>query len=456
MSIATTDPTTGRLLESFTSHDASSIEAALARAAVAFRSWRARPLSERATVLGRVATLMEGEREHLGALMTTEMGKLRQAALDEVDKCAGACRHYAENSEHYIGEEVLEEPDGVRERVRFEPLGPVLAVMPWNFPFWQVIRFAAPALAVGNVALLKHAASVPRCALALEDLFRRAGAPEGVFQTLLVESDAVEGIIADPRVAAVTLTGSDRAGRAVGAAAGRHLKKSVLELGGSDPFIVLPAADLPRAVATAVKARLLSNGQSCIAAKRFLVAAPVYDRFRDGFVAAMQALKVGDPADPATELGPLATAAIRDGLDAQVRRSVEGGARLLCGGRALDRPGFFYAPTVLEDAPAHTPAAREELFGPVAALWRVRDLDEAIARANDTSFGLGATVWTTDAAEAERAIREIEAGMVFVNGLVASDPRFPFGGIKQSGYGRELGGHGLREFVNVKRVRERL
>jgi succinate-semialdehyde dehydrogenase / glutarate-semialdehyde dehydrogenase len=384
------------------------------------------------------------------------MGKLRQAALDEVDKCAGACRHYAENSEHYIGEEVLEEPGGVRERVRFEPLGPVLAVMPWNFPFWQVIRFAAPALAVGNVALLKHAASVPRCALALEDLFRRAGAPEGVFQTLLVESDAVEGIIADPRVAAVTLTGSDRAGRAVGAAAGRHLKKSVLELGGNDPFIVLPAADLPRALATAVKARLLSNGQSCIAAKRFLVAAPVYDRFREGFVAAMQALKVGDPADPATELGPLATAAIRDGLDAQVRRSVEGGARLLCGGRALDRPGFFYAPTVLEDAPAHTPAAREELFGPVAALWCVRDLDEAIARANDTSFGLGATVWTTDAAEAERAIREIEAGMVFVNGLVASDARFPFGGIKQSGYGRELGGHGLREFVNVKRVRERL
>jgi succinate-semialdehyde dehydrogenase/glutarate-semialdehyde dehydrogenase len=381
------------------------------------------------------------------------MGKVRPAARDEALKCAAGCRHYAEHLDRYLADEVVQEPGGVEERVLFQPLGAILAVMPWNFPFWQVIRFAAPALGAGNVALLKHAANVPGCAQALEDLFRRAGAPEGVFQTLLIEADAVEGIIADPRVAAVTLTGSDRAGRAVAAAAGRHLKKAVLELGGSDPFVVLPSADLDAAVATAVKARMVNSGQSCIAAKRFIVADSIYDQFRERFVAAVAALVVGDPEAPGTDIGPLATAGIRDGLAAQVRRSVEAGAGLLTGGQIPDRPGFFYPPTVLEEPPAGSPAACEELFGPVATLWRVRDTSEAIRVANDTVFGLGASVWTRDPDERERCLREIEAGTVFINDMVASDPRFPFGGVKQSGYGRELGVWGLREFVNVKRVR---
>jgi succinate-semialdehyde dehydrogenase/glutarate-semialdehyde dehydrogenase len=330
----------------------------------------------------------------------------------------------------------------------------VLAVMPWNFPFWQVIRFAAPALVAGNVGLLKHASNVPQCALALEDLFRRAGAPDGVFQTLLVGSAAVEALIADDRVAAVTVTGSEGAGRSIAAAAGRHLKKSVLELGGSDPFVVLASADLDQAVSTAVKARIVANsGQSCIAAKRFIVADALYDRFAEGITQAMRALVVGDPADPKTQLGPLATASIRDGIADQVDRSVQAGARLLAGGRKVERPGWYYEPTVLGDVPPQAPAAREELFGPVAPLFRVRGIDEAIALANATSFGLGAAAFTRDRAEAQRLVRELEAGSVFINGMVASDPRFPFGGIKRSGYGRELSIYGLREFVNVKTVR---
>jgi succinate-semialdehyde dehydrogenase/glutarate-semialdehyde dehydrogenase len=329
----------------------------------------------------------------------------------------------------------------------------VLAVMPWNFPFWQVIRFAAPALAAGNVALLKHASNVPQCALALEDLFQRAGAPAGVFQTLLVGSAAVPRLIADRRVAAVTVTGSEAAGRSIAAEAGRNLKKTVLELGGSDPFIVMPSTDLDQTVAMAVRARTVNNGQSCIAAKRFIVADAIYDRFAPRFAAAMAALRTGDPAAAETELGPLATAAIRDELAAQVDRSVAAGARLLTGGRSLDRPGYFYAPTVLADVPRAAPAYAEELFGPVASLFRVPDLDGAIRLANDTTFGLGASAWTCDRGEAERFADELEAGMVFINGQVISDARFPFGGIKHSGYGRELGALGLREFVNVKTVR---
>jgi succinate-semialdehyde dehydrogenase/glutarate-semialdehyde dehydrogenase len=388
--------------------------------------------------------------------MTLEMGKLAGAAADEAAKCATACRYYAEHGEAFLRPEILAESAGTRDAIHFEPLGAVLAVMPWNFPFWQVIRFAAPALVAGNVGLLKHASNVPQCALALEDLFRRAGAPEGVFQTLLVGSERIEALIADDRVAAVTVTGSEAAGRAIGAAAGRHLKKSVLELGGSDPFLVLASADVERAVATAVKARIVNSGQSCIAAKRFIVADAVYERFARAFAAAMGALVVGDPADPRTEVGPLATAAIRDDVAHQVARSVSAGARVLAGGRALDGPGFFYAPTVLADVPADAPAACEEVFGPVAPLFRVAGTDEAIALANATPLGLGAAAFTRDPAEAERLGRELEAGSVFINQMVVSDPRFPFGGVKRSGHGRELGRYGLLEFVNIKTVRTAL
>ena len=453
MAIETINPSSGETVLRFTPHGPDHLELSVTRAVKAFATWRRRPFRERATVLGRAASLLTAERERLGALMTLEMGKLRQGALDEIDKCAAGCQHYAENGDHYLAEEHLDEPGGATERVRYEPLGPVLAVMPWNFPFWQVMRFAAPALVAGNVALLKHAANVPQCALALEDLWKRAGAPEGVFQTLLVESDAVEALIADARVAAVTLTGSDRAGRAVGAAAGRHLKKSVLELGGSDPFVVLDSADLPRAVTTAVKARMVNGGQSCIAAKRFIVVDRLYGEFRSRFVEAVKSLVVGDPNDPTTDVGPLATRSIRDGLADQVARSIDAGTRLLTGGTVPERPGFFYTPSVLEEPPPGAPAAREELFGPVATLFRARDTDHALQLANDTPFGLGASVFTADPEEAERCLREIDAGTVVVNGMVASDPRFPFGGVKQSGYGRELGVYGLREFVNVKRVR---
>jgi succinate-semialdehyde dehydrogenase/glutarate-semialdehyde dehydrogenase len=325
--------------------------------------------------------------------------------------------------------------------------------MPWNFPFWQVVRFAAPALAAGNVGLLKHAANVPQCALALEDLFHRSGAPPGVFQVLLIPSSRVEGVIGDGRVAAVTLTGSDAAGRAVAGTAGRSLKKTVLELGGSDPFIVTPSADLDQAVATAVKARIQNNGQSCIAAKRFILLDGIADDFERQFVDAMRALRVGDPMDPATDVGPLATSAIRDELHDQVAESVSRGARLLVGGQKLDGAGWFYEPTVLSDIPRGSPAFDQELFGPVASLFRVSSLDEAISLANDTPFGLGASAWTSDPVEAERFASGREAGSVFINGMVASDPRFPFGGVKQSGYGRELGSWGLQEFVNIKTVR---
>jgi succinate-semialdehyde dehydrogenase/glutarate-semialdehyde dehydrogenase len=336
---------------------------------------------------------------------------------------------------------------------RYQPIGAVLAVMPWNFPFWQVFRFAAPALAAGNTGLLKHASNVPQCALAIEDIIRRAGFPPDVFQTLLISSSAVERILDDPRIKAASLTGSEPAGAQVAGRAGCRIKKTVLELGGSDPFIVTQHADLERAVKTGVEARCLNNGQSCIAAKRFIVDLGIAGEFERRFVAGMEALRVGDPMDEATQLGPLATPEILEGLDQQVRRSVEMGARLLTGGHRIDRPGNFYAPTVLADVPEASPAYREELFGPVAVLLRSRDIDDAIRLANDTEFGLGASAWTSDATEQRRFIEEIEAGMVFVNAMVASDPRLPFGGVKHSGYGRELGAYGIREFVNIKTVR---
>jgi succinate-semialdehyde dehydrogenase/glutarate-semialdehyde dehydrogenase len=451
MSFTSTNPTTGELLRRFEAHGPDEVERRLALAARQAVLWRETPVDERAAVLARAAQLLERDKQAHGRTMTLEMGKTLAAAVAETEKCAAGLRYYAEHAEAFLRPERVEGED---HRVQFQALGAVLAIMPWNFPFWQVVRFAAPALAAGNVGLLKHASNVPQCALALETLFRDAGAPEGVFQTLLIENDRVAPVIADPRVAAVTLTGSEGAGRSVAATAGQHLKKTVLELGGSDPFVVLPSADLERAVATAVKARCVNNGQSCIAAKRFIVADPVYDRFAERFVAAMAAVKVGDPLDGATQLGPLATPAILEGLDQQVQRSVSLGARLLTGGKRLPGPGNFYAPTVLADVPANAPAYREELFGPVATLFRARDVEHAVTLANDSGFGLGASAWTNDRAEARRLADGLEAGMVFINEMVASEPRFPFGGIKRSGYGRELGVFGLREFVNIKTVRQ--
>jgi succinate-semialdehyde dehydrogenase/glutarate-semialdehyde dehydrogenase len=453
VAIESVNPATGERLRSFEALTPAEVDAKLGRAAEAFRSWRRQPVGARAAIVARAGELLVAEKAAFGRLMTAEMGKLVEAAEQEAEKCATACRYYAARAEELLRPEVIVASAQAHDVVRFDPLGPVLAVMPWNFPFWQVIRFAAPALVAGNVGLLKHASNVPQCALAIEDLFRRAGAPDGVFQTLLVPSDGVDAIIADERVAAVTVTGSEGAGRAVAGAAGRALKKSVLELGGSDPFIVLGSADLEAATATAVRARLVNGGQSCIAAKRFIVADAVHDQFVRSFAAVMRALKVGDPADRATDVGPLALASIRDGVDDQVARSAAAGAHVLLGGRRREGPGYYYPPTVLTDVPTTSPAAVEEVFGPVAALFRVSGIDEAIALANATTFGLAASAWTRDRGEAERLGRELEAGSVFVNAMVASDARFPFGGVKRSGYGRELGSYGLREFVNIKTVR---
>jgi succinate-semialdehyde dehydrogenase/glutarate-semialdehyde dehydrogenase len=451
VAIATINPATGRTLKTFEPLGPAELELRLARAADAFGVWRATPITERARRMTRAAEILESERRPLSELMVTEMGKTIHAAEAETAKCALGCRFYAERAARFLAdEEVATEAE--RSWVRYQPLGPVLAVMPWNFPFWQVFRFAAPGLMAGNVALLKHASNVPQCALAIEDVFRRAGMPEGVFQTLLIEAGQVEGVINDSRVAAVTLTGSTGAGRQVAAAAGRAIKKSVLELGGSDPFVVLPSADIARVAATAVTARTINNGQSCIAAKRFIVHDRVADEFEQRLVDGLRRLKVGDPMDPETELGPLATEAQLNTVAEQVERSVRMGARLLTGGRRIDRPGWFYEPTALAQIPSDSPAARDEVFGPVALLHRVRDLDEAIAVANSTPFGLGASGWTTDPRERDALIDRLEAGLVFINAMVASHPALPFGGVKQSGYGRELGPHGIREFVNVKSV----
>ena len=452
MSIATVNPATGETIRTFEPLTDAALDERLALAGAAFHRWRRTPVAERAAVVRRAGEILERRKGEYARLMTLEMGKTLRAAEEEAAKCAVGCRYYADHAEAFLTPTPVE-GGGRDEYVAYEPLGVVLAVMPWNFPFWQVIRFAAPALVAGNVGLLKHASNVPQCALALEALFADAGAPAGVFQTLLIGADRVERVLVDPSVAAATLTGSERAGGQVAATAGAHVKKTVLELGGSDPFVVLPSADVARAADVAVKARAINNGQSCIAAKRFIVADEVYDEFRDRFVRGMRALTVGDPMAPTTDVGPLASASIRDDLAGQVERSVAMGARLLTGGRAPAGPGHFYEPTVLENVPPDAPAAREETFGPVAALFRVADADEAIRVANDTPFGLGASVWTRDRGEAERFAREIESGQVFVNAMVASDPRFPFGGVKTSGYGRELGPFGLREFVNIKTVR---
>jgi succinate-semialdehyde dehydrogenase/glutarate-semialdehyde dehydrogenase len=455
MGIASVNPATGERVREFAALEEAEIDARLARAATAFPPWRATPVRERAAVVRRAGEILDAEQSSFAELMTLEMGKLVGAAREEVAKCALGCRFYADHAEQMLAPEPIV-ADGERSYVAYQPLGAVLAVMPWNFPFWQVFRFAAPTLVAGNVALLKHASNVPQCALAIAEIFARAGAPEGVFQTLLVGSDAVSRILSDPRVAAATLTGSEGAGSNVASTAGRHIKKTVLELGGSDPFIVMPSADLALAADTAVRARIINSGQSCIAAKRFIVHRDVADEFERRFVDAMAALPVGDPTAPETRVGPLASEQLARELDEQVQASVRAGARVLTGGRRLPRRGAFYAPTVLTDIPPDTPAYRDELFGPVASLFRAADIDEAIDIANATRFGLGASAWTRDAGEADRFAERIEAGSVFVNGMVVSDPRFPFGGVKASGYGRELGAYGLREFTNVKTVRIRV
>jgi succinate-semialdehyde dehydrogenase/glutarate-semialdehyde dehydrogenase len=451
VSIESINPATGALLEHFEPHSPEEVERRVSAADAASRSWRATSFSERAARMMRAAERLEMEKARFGALMAMEMGKPIGAGIAEADKCAWVCRYYAENAERFLADEPVA-TDASRSFIRYQPLGTVLAVMPWNFPFWQVFRFAAPALMAGNVGLLKHASNVPRCALAIEAIFAGAGFPAGTFQTLLIAAGRVAALVTDPRIHAVTLTGSEGAGVAVGRAAGAEIKKVVLELGGSDPFLVMPSANLEAAAATAVKARTINNGQSCIAAKRFLVHRDVGAEFERRFVERMAALKIGDPMDPATEIGPLATPAIRTEVDELVQKTVAAGARLLLGGKAIDRPGNFYAPTVLADVPPDSPGAKEEIFGPVASLFRFGTLEEGIALANATRFGLGASAWTNDPAEREALIDGIEAGAVFINGMVKSDPRLPFGGIKKSGFGRELSEHGIREFVNVKTV----
>jgi succinate-semialdehyde dehydrogenase/glutarate-semialdehyde dehydrogenase len=451
MPIATINPATAQTLRTFDALTTAEIDLKIERAAAAFQTYRRTPLAERASAMLRAAEILDTEQAAFGRVMTIEMGKVLKAAGEEAAKCAWGCRFYAENAARLLADEPVKST-ATESYVRYQPLGPILAVMPWNFPFWQVFRFAAPALMAGNVVLLKHASNVPQCALLIEEILRRAGFPDGAFQTLLIGSDQVERILGDPRVAGVSLTGSEGAGRQIAGAAGKHIKKAVLELGGSDPFIVMPSADLAAAIETGVKARVVNNGQSCIAAKRFIIAEAVADAFERGFTQKMQALKVGDPLDPATEVGPLATRDVLTDLHDQVHRTVAAGARLLTGGEPLDRPGHYYPPTVLTNIPRDSPARSEEFFGPVASLFRVRDMDEAIRLANETQFGLGSSVWTNDAAERARFADDIEAGQVFVNGMVVSDPRLPFGGIKHSGFGRELGAYGIREFVNVKTV----
>ena len=451
MAIATMNPATGQLLKSFEPLSDAQIESKLQHAMDTFATYRNVPFAARARMMFKAAEILEKEKENYARLMTTEMGKTFRSAVEEAQKCALGCRYYAENAERFLADEIVE-TSATRSYIRYQPLGPILAVMPWNFPFWQVLRFAAPALMAGNVGLLKHASIVPQCALAIEELFRRAGFPEGAFQTLLIGSQRVEKILDDSRVKAATLTGSEGAGVQVGMAAAKRIKKVVLELGGSDPFIVMPSANLDAAVPAAVKARIVNNGQSCIAAKRFIVAEPIADEFERRFVAKMEALKVGDPFDETTELGPLASAEGVADLDRDVRATVAAGAKVLTGGKPLDRPGNFFAPTVLTNIPKESPAYREELFGPVAGIFRAKNIDDAIRIANDSRFGLGASAWTNDPQERERFINEIESGMVFINKMVASDPRIPFGGVKWSGHGRELGAHGIREFTNIKTV----
>jgi succinate-semialdehyde dehydrogenase/glutarate-semialdehyde dehydrogenase len=461
MPIATVNPATGETLKTFDPFGPEKVEAALSLSAEVFRTYRTTSFETRAEYLNHAADLLDAEQDDAARLMTTEMGKTLAAARAEAAKCAKAMRWFAARAQQLLADEPVA-PDDVKDSgaaeayIRYRPLGTVLAVMPWNFPLWQVVRFAAPALMAGNTALLKHASNVPQTALYLEDLLRRAGFPPGVFQTLLIESGAVEAVLRDARVAAATLTGSEPAGRSVASIAGDEVKKTVLELGGSDPFVVLPSADIERAAAVAVTARVQNNGQSCIAAKRFIVHTDVYDQFAEQFVRRMAALRVGDPMEESTDVGPLSTERGRADLEALVDDAVSAGATVLCGGRRPTAPelksGWFYEPTVLAEVTAKMRIHREEAFGPVASLYRAADLDEAIAVANDVPFGLSSNAWTRDPGEREQLVRDLQAGGVFFNGMTASHPGMPFGGVKRSGYGRELSHLGIREFCNATTV----
>ncbi len=454
MAIATTNPATGEVVKTFDAHTDAEVQDRLARAAACFTSLRATSYAERAGWMRATADLLEAEADQIAELMTLEMGKTLKAAKAEVGKCAAGCRWYAEHAERLLaGHEVGSPPGGaVRAYVRWEPLGPVLAVMPWNFPLWQAFRFAAPALMAGNVGLLKHASNVPQTAMLMEDVFRRGGFPDGAFQTLLIGSGQVEAVLRDSRVVAATLTGSGPAGQAVAAIAGSEIKKTVLELGGSDPYVVMPSADLERAATTAATARCQNNGQSCIAAKRFIVHADVAERFEQLFADALRALVVGDPMVDGTDVGPLATESGRDDVEELVADAVDKGATVVVGGARPDGPGWYFPPTLLTGVTPDMRMFYEEVFGPVAQLHVVADLDAAIALANDTEFGLGSNAWTTDPAEQERFATELQAGMVFINGMTASYPELPFGGIGTSGYGRELAELGIREFCAAKTV----
>ncbi|MEK6441294.1 NAD-dependent succinate-semialdehyde dehydrogenase [Pseudonocardia sp. T1-2H] len=451
MAIATTNPATGETIRTFDALTDAQLEQKLQTAAEVFRTYRTTTFAQRSGWLRRAAEILDDEAEELGGLATLEMGKTLASAIAEIHKCAKGCRWYADHAEGILADQPRD-VEGARVFTRYEPLGPVLAIMPWNFPYWQVFRFAAPALMAGNVGLLKHASNVPQCALAIEDVLRRAGFPEGAFQTLLVPSAAVEGILDDVRVRAVTLTGSEGAGREVASAAGRNIKPSVLELGGSDPFVVMPSVDLDVAVDNAVASRTLNNGQSCINAKRFIVHEQVADEFVRRMVAKLEALKLGDPRDESTDMGPLSSPDAVKTLDKQVQDTVAAGARLLTGGKPSGGPGNFYPPTLLTDIPEGSPGHREEFFGPVALVWRARDVEDAIRIANDSDFGLGGSAWTRDPAEQERFVTEIETGMIYVNRVTESTPEVPFGGVKNSGYGRELADFGPRSFCNAKTV----
>ena len=451
MAIATINPATGQTIKTFEALTDAQVDQKIQKATETFLSFRKLSFADRGRMMNRAAEILESEKETLAKLMTTEMGKTYRSAIDEAVKCAWVCRYYAEHAEGFLADEVVETPAS-RSFIRYQPMGVVLVIMPWNYPFWQVFRFIAPGLMAGNVGILKHASNVPQCALKIEEVLLKAGFPEGAFQTLLIGSSQVDRILDDSRVAAATLTGSEGAGVQVGSGAAKRIKKVVLELGGSDPFIVMPSADLEQAVAIGIKARTLNNGQSCIAAKRFIVADQIADKFQAEFVAQMEKLKLGDPFDEKTDVGPLANAEAVTSLQADVQASVNAGAKVLTGGKPADRPGSFYLPTVLTDIPKDSPAYREELFGPVASIFRVKNVDEAIRVANDVRFGLGASAWSNDKSEQERFINELEAGMVFINQMVFSDPRVPFGGVKRSGVGRELSTYGIREFTNVKTV----
>lgn len=451
MPIATVNPTTEETLRTFEPYDSDEIERRVALAAKAFSKWRRTSYAERAEPMRRLADILDAEADDVGAVMTTEMGKTLASAKAEVHKCALGCRYYAEHAQSLLADEPAE-TTAASSYATYQPLGPVLAVMPWNFPLWQVMRFAAPAVMAGNVGLLKHASNVPQTALYVEDAFRRAGFPVGVFQTLLADSSAVAGLIDDDRIKAVTLTGSEGAGKAVGAEAGHAIKKSVLELGGSDPFIVMPSADIGRAVEIGIKARVQNNGQSCIAAKRYILHEAIADEYESRFTEGMAKLAVGDPMDAGTDVGPLATRAGREDIASLVQDAVTKGAQVLTGGTPVGDRGWFYAPTVLTGVDESMRIYYEEAFGPVACTWRVADIGEAIALANDSPFGLGSNVWTNDLSEQQQFVDEIEAGMVFVNWMVTSYPELPFGGVKRSGYGRELSGHGIREFTVIKTV----